>query len=118
MENELIKHLSKYVEITKELEEAIVESAFIKNYRKGTILLKEGDFSNECYFIIKGCIRSYYLKDGEEKTTEFYTEEQVISPSFYGKKFHQNITWNASKKQSPVLALLHWKQKCIKSIHN
>ena len=86
MENELIKHLSKYVEITKELEEAIVESAFIKNYRKGTILLKEGDFSNECYFIIKGCIRSYYLKDGEEKTTEFYTEEQVISPSFYGKK--------------------------------
>lgn len=81
MKNKILKYLSKYTVITKEIEDAISESAFFKNYKKGTILLKEGDFSPECYFILKGCIRSYFLKDGEEKTIEFYTEEQVVIPS-------------------------------------
>ncbi len=86
MENEILKYLSKYIPITKELEEEICKIEFIKYYDKGTILLKEGNISKECYFIIKGCIRSYYIKDGEEKTIEFYTEEEAATPSTYGKK--------------------------------
>jgi CRP-like cAMP-binding protein len=85
MQNDLIRSLSKYTPITEELEKALIESAFIRSFNKGTVLLKEGDISNECYFILKGCIRSYYIIDGEERTTEFYTEEQVVSPSSYGK---------------------------------
>ena len=85
MENEIIKYLSRYIPVTKELEEAIVKSGFIRCFEKGTVLLEEGKLSNECYFIIKGCVRSYYIKDGEEKTTEFYTEEQAITSSVYGK---------------------------------
>lgn len=84
MEKKILKYLSKYTVITKELEQAITESTFIKSFNKGTILLKEGSASNECYFILEGCIRSYFLKDGEEKTIEFYTEEQVVIPSNYG----------------------------------
>jgi CRP-like cAMP-binding protein len=86
MENEIVKYLSKYITITKDLEEAVIKSGFIKRFSKGTLLLKEGKLSNECYFVIKGCIRSYYIKDGEEKTTEFYTEEQSVTPTVYGKK--------------------------------
>lgn len=86
MENEVIKYLSKFTPISKELERAIVESKMIKSYKKGRVLLKEGDFLNECYFVIKGCIRSFYLRDGEEKTTEFYTEAQSVTPSVYGKR--------------------------------
>jgi CRP-like cAMP-binding protein len=86
MENEIVKYLSKYISVTKELEEAIIESRFIRNFRKGTILLEKGNLSNECYFVIKGCIRSFYDVDGEEKTIEFYTEEQAVTPSVYGKK--------------------------------
>jgi len=86
MENEIVKYLSKYIPITEEMEEAIIKSGFIKTFEKGTILLEEGKMSNECYFIIKGCIRCYYIKDGDDKTTEFYTEEQAVTPSIYGKK--------------------------------
>lgn len=86
MENEILIHLSKYIPITKELEEEICKIDFIRRYKRGTVLLEEGKISNECYFILKGCIRCYYIKDGEEKTTEFYTEEQAITPSAYGKK--------------------------------
>lgn len=84
MENEILKYLSKYIPITEELEEELSKIEFIKSYTKGTILLEEGKISNECYFIIKGGIRSFYNKDGEEKTTEFYTEEQAVVPSAYG----------------------------------
>ncbi|MDE5423080.1 Crp/Fnr family transcriptional regulator [Ancylomarina sp. DW003] len=84
MKNEILKYLSKYTVITKEIEKAISESLSIKSFKKGTILLNEGDISTECYFILNGCIRSYFLKDGEEKTIEFYTEEQSIVPPSYG----------------------------------
>ncbi|MBT4339722.1 MAG: Crp/Fnr family transcriptional regulator [Bacteroidetes bacterium] len=86
MENEILKYLSKYIPITNELEEEISRIEFIKCFDNGTVLLEEGKISNECYFIIKGCIRSFYIKDGEEKTTEFYTEEQAVIPTVYGDK--------------------------------
>ena len=84
MENEILKYLSKYIPVTKELEEAILQSEFIRCFEKGTVLLEAGQPSNECYFVIKGCVRSYCFKDGEEKTTEFYTEEQAITVPVYG----------------------------------
>ena len=83
MEEEIYKYLSKYIPITKELEEELSKIEFIKRFGNGTILLEEGKISNECFFIIKGCIRSYYLKDGEDKTTEFssrYAKAHLLSP--------------------------------------
>ena len=85
MENEIVKYLSKHMTISKEIEEAIIEGVYIRSYKKGTILLAEGQISDECYFIIKGCIRSYYIKDGNEMTTDFFTEEGSVTPSAYGK---------------------------------
>ncbi len=67
MGKQIIEYLSKYTVITKELENAITESAFFKSYKKGDILLKEGGFSNECYFIIEGCIRSYFFERWRRK---------------------------------------------------
>ena len=84
MENNLARYLSKYVEITKELENALSEINLIREIPKGTVLLKEGDICNECFFIISGLIRSYYIKEGEEITSDFFMEEQVVSPSCYG----------------------------------
>jgi len=86
MENEILKYLSKYIPITKELEEELSKIEFIRSYAKGTILLEEGKISNECYFIFRGCVRTYYILDGDERTTEFYTEDQVVIPSAYGRK--------------------------------
>jgi len=83
MENEIIKYVSKHIEVTKELEEAIIKSSFIKYFKKGAFLVEEGKFSTECFFILKGCVRRYYIKDGEEKTTEFYTEEHAIPQILY-----------------------------------
>jgi CRP-like cAMP-binding protein len=85
MDNEFLKFLSKNSSLPDELINILVENNVVQNFKKGTLLLKEGDRANECYLVLKGCIRSYVVKDGEEKTIEFYTEEQWVSPPGYGK---------------------------------
>jgi CRP-like cAMP-binding protein len=85
MEHELIQYLSKYTSLSEELTEIIIESTVIKNYKKGALLLREGETSNESFLVLKGCVRSYLLSDGEDKTLEIYTEEQPILPLSYGK---------------------------------
>lgn len=81
MENILFEYLSKYVRLTEEEKKAILDLDIFKQYPKGTIILKEGETSDYGFFIIKGCIRCYYLVDGEEKTTAFYTEAETLEPS-------------------------------------
>lgn len=80
MQDKLFDFISTYMVLSAEEKEAITALDIFKTYKKGTILLKEGQRSNDGYFIIKGCIRCYYIKDGEEKTTAFYTEAEALSP--------------------------------------
>ena len=91
MENHLAQYLSKYVEITEGLEVALSELHLVQEFPKGTVLLKEGQICNECFFIIKGLIRSYYIKEIDEITTDFFMEEQVVSPSCYGTKIPSKL---------------------------
>ena len=87
MEKEILKYVSKFISLTEEETKAITEDLCIRNVKKGTILLNEGEISKEGYFILKGCIRQYSIVDGEEKTTNFFTEEQwVLSRKSYTQK--------------------------------
>lgn len=80
MEHILFDYLSKYITLTADEKKAIIDLNIFKQYRKGTILLKEGQVSDYGYFVIKGCIRSYYILEGVEKTTAFYTEAESLEP--------------------------------------
>lgn len=73
--------MSNYVSLTDDEKNAIISLDIFRSFKKGTILLKEGQKSKNGYFVLKGCIRSYYVIDGEEKTTEFYTEMEVLTPN-------------------------------------
>jgi CRP-like cAMP-binding protein len=58
-----------------EEESRAMELAFpVKTFDKGTQLLKAGQIAREGYFVLQGCIRRYSIVDGEEITTDFYTE--------------------------------------------
>jgi CRP-like cAMP-binding protein len=86
MTDEIISFITRYVSLTEEEIAIIHEQNLIRSYRKDAVLLSEGEYAKECYFILQGCVRSYYLIDGEEKTTDFYTESQTITPISYTKK--------------------------------
>jgi CRP-like cAMP-binding protein len=81
MEDQLFEFISTYITLTSAEKNAITELDLFRHYKKGTYLLQEGQYTNESFFVIKGCIRCFYVIDGEEKTTAFYTEMQGIEPS-------------------------------------
>ena len=75
----LVEYLSRYAELTNE-ELTYLHANFRKNtFNKGDHLLQQGDVSRAFFFIVKGCVRLYYLVNGEEKTTFFYTENSFAS---------------------------------------
>jgi CRP-like cAMP-binding protein len=80
MKDILIDFISQYVTLTEEEKNAIGPSDVFRTVKKGTILLREGQRSKESYFILKGCLRTYYILDSEEKTTAFFTEMEVLTP--------------------------------------
>jgi len=80
MQDLLFDFISKYISLTEDEKKAIVSFDIFRSVKKGTTLLKEGQKSNEGYFVLKGCIRKYYIIGGEEKTTAFYTEMEGLTP--------------------------------------
>lgn len=81
MQNLLFDFISKYVSLTDDEKNAIVSLDIFHTVKKGTVLLKEGQRSKNGFFVLKGCLRVYYLIEGEEKTTAFYTEMEGITPN-------------------------------------
>ncbi|HKG07024.1 MAG TPA: Crp/Fnr family transcriptional regulator [Pedobacter sp.] len=80
MDQILLAFLARYVTLSEEEKNVITDLAIFKSFRKGTILLKEGQITRDGYFVIQGCLRCYYMVDAEEKTTAFYTESESLTP--------------------------------------
>lgn len=49
------------------------------SFKKGDYLLKEDEVCNSLFFIEKGYCRSYYDKDGIQKNTAFYFEDEIAT---------------------------------------
>lgn len=79
-EQVLLQYISQFATLSDAEIQGILDNIHVKNFPKGTILLREGQVAQLCYFVLKGCVRQYYLVDGVEKTTHFYTEGQPVTP--------------------------------------
>lgn len=78
MIQKLVEYFSAINPLSLEEEEAIKKSALIKTFVKDTFLLKEGEIAKDTYYVLKGCVRQYFLVDGLEKTNHFFTEGQWV----------------------------------------
>lgn len=79
MESEIVQMVSQNMSLNEDEAEVLTECIPVRTFKKGTTLLSEGAIATECYFVISGCVRLYYIVDGDEKTTAFFTEEQAIA---------------------------------------
>ncbi|MCU0448998.1 MAG: Crp/Fnr family transcriptional regulator [Bernardetiaceae bacterium] len=86
MDSSIIDYISQFVKLTDDEAEILSSQNLFRQYEKNEILLAEGKYAKVCYFIIKGCVRSYYIKDGEERNTDFFFENQTIRPVSYQTK--------------------------------
>ena len=81
----IFSHFTDFIDSELEI---IMPSFENKKFKKKLTLLKIGEVSNEVYYIIKGCIRLYCEKDGEELSTYFFTEDMFAGSydSFLSRK--------------------------------
>ncbi|UTW63594.1 Crp/Fnr family transcriptional regulator [bacterium SCSIO 12741] len=79
IEEEFRAFLSHFPFLQENEVDILVEHSVIKEFKKGTVLLREGSISKECYAVIRGCVREYYLKEGQDRSTAFFTEGQSVN---------------------------------------
>lgn len=84
----VIDYFNSITPLPRELIDDIMKYSVIKEFRKNEIILKAGKVSNFTSWIIKGLIRSYYMKDDEEITTKFLWDGAFITSvySYYSRK--------------------------------
>jgi len=75
---------------TTEEKQTILSKFFTKNVSAKKELIADGEKSDLLFFILKGCIRKYCLKDGEQITIQIITENQ------FAVEFISFITGNKS----------------------
>lgn len=81
MQHILFDFISKYISLSEDEKKAISSLDIFRTIKKGEVLLSKGVLSKDGYFVLKGCMRVYYIIDGEEKTTAFYTEMEGLTPN-------------------------------------
>jgi len=78
MKNKLINYLQKFTNLSNDEINLLSESMVEKEFKKGSFLIKEGQRESNSYFVIDGLVRQYKIVEGDEITTNFFSEEQWI----------------------------------------
>lgn len=81
MEDKFLAYFSQFRALTVQEKAAIKQNLVIRDFEKSSFVLMAGQEPVYNYFVLSGCVRKYYLNDGEESVTDFFTEEDWIFPS-------------------------------------
>lgn len=84
----LIDYIEQQTQIEKEPLEALDAIFQVREYKKYSLLLKEGSPSQEVFFIEEGIVRQFYTKEGKDITHAFYAENSFYT-SLDNIYFHQ-----------------------------
>jgi CRP-like cAMP-binding protein len=68
-----------YSPLTSECKLDLITNSKLLVLQKGTVLVRGGQFSDKTFFIVNGCARAYYLKDGKDISDWFAFENEFIS---------------------------------------
>jgi CRP-like cAMP-binding protein len=70
---------SLYSPLNEDCKAELIACSRLLSFEKETVLVKEGQFADKSYFVIKGYARAYYIKDGKDITDWFAFENDFIS---------------------------------------
>jgi CRP-like cAMP-binding protein len=79
MRDALLRFLATVPDLDDAERRRLAEELPVKEFRKGAVLLRQGDVPRACYFILEGCVRQFSLtEEGGETSIEFFTEEEAV----------------------------------------
>ncbi|WP_297333496.1 Crp/Fnr family transcriptional regulator [Flavobacterium sp.] len=77
--NVVLKSIAERISFNEEAGEAFLKMLHYRELKRKDHLMHEGKICDFVIFIVSGCIRYYYIKDGEERTGQFFFENGWFS---------------------------------------
>jgi CRP-like cAMP-binding protein len=74
MFEQIIQSVSRFISLDKSEQDHFVSKLQVKQFKKKELILQQGQVCSFVYFINKGCMRYYYIVDGNENTAQFFFE--------------------------------------------
>lgn len=94
MSQELTDHIQKIVRLSQQEALQIPDRFQTLKIKKKKILLEEGAPCHHIFFVLKGCLRMYFLKEnGTEQTTDFALEQWWLT-DFTAFQNHRNSAYS------------------------
>ena len=116
MTNDNILNLMRQITGFSDAELELVMKYFeVKNIKKKTILLKAGDTAHEIYFVVSGCMRLFYEKDGADISAYFFTDMMFAGAydSFASRQPSRHSIETSEDCQILTISYKGWQQLFI-----
>jgi len=82
MKKVLIDYMKEFADFDEDKYHEIADDIPIKSFKKGTVLIDQGDTIEKCYFVLSGLVRQYTInEEGKETTFGLFTEKQAVAVS-------------------------------------
>jgi CRP-like cAMP-binding protein len=103
----LFAHLDSIQPLSDELRKRLTSDIEIVEVNKKHLLLREGERNDYLFVVLKGMLRSYYIRDGEEITNRFMVERHIVVSvnAFYARKAGYEFI---EATEDSVLARIHY----------
>ncbi len=72
------QHMNHFVQLTEQEWSALVPHLTIITLPKHQYFIQQGNLANQIGFVPTGQFRQFYSKDGQERTTYFFLENQLV----------------------------------------
>ena len=72
------QHMSHFVQLADDEWDALVPHLSLVTLKKHQYLIQQGSVANQIGFVVEGLFRQFYSKDGNERTTYFFLEDQLV----------------------------------------
>ncbi len=95
-------HLNKFITVTDEEYTSIVSFFEVMDVKKKQNLMLEGEICRNMYFVVKGCLRKFFINEkGVEHTTQFAIENWWITDTFaYERQLQTDFSIQAVEHSS------------------
>ena len=87
MKETLFRHFESFIKLSDALKSELASRVNFKTFKKGELVLNADTVCTKSFFIQKGLLRTYFIKDGKEISEYFCSEgEWVNSPRSFRQR--------------------------------
>ncbi|MFN4364788.1 Crp/Fnr family transcriptional regulator [Chryseobacterium hispalense] len=79
LNRKLFQHFEKYIKLSETLKKELSNRVEPKTFKKGELVHHADKVCTKSYFIQKGLLRTYFIKDGKEITEYFSAENEWVN---------------------------------------